>query len=145
MSDNLATDYAKRIARGFCDADDAAPFGYRDESDAEADTLTDVLDSADIPEDERDEYDADNLPDGWRVASAMDYVSDALDFRYIVDSDRTFRDAEICIAVGGPSAWINTQDATVVAYWGDKSTQSIPYAVRDALRDAMEELWDMGA
>jgi hypothetical protein len=75
----------------------------------------------------------------------MDYISDALDFRYIVDSDRTFRDAEICISLGGPTTWIYTEDATVNVWWDDRSTQSIPYAVRDALREAMEELWEMGA
>jgi hypothetical protein len=72
MSDNLARDYAQGIARGFRDADAGAPFGYRDESDTAADTLGDVLDTAGIPDAERDEYDADNLPDGWRAASAMD-------------------------------------------------------------------------
>lgn len=145
MTDNLATDYAKRIARGFYDAEEGAPFGYRHDDDRTADTLAEVLEAEEVPEDERDEYTADNLPDGWNVASPLDYVSDALDFRYVVSSDRSFVDAEICISLGGPTTWINTQDATVTVYWGDKATASIPYAVRDALREAMAELWESGS
>jgi hypothetical protein len=144
MSDNQATVYAKQIARSFWDADKGAPFGYRDESDTEADTLTEVLDTADIPEDERDEYDTDNLPDGWRIASGMDYVSDALDFEYVVSSDRSYKHANVCIGLGGPNVWISTEDATVTVYWGDRSTQAIPRAVAEALDDALGELWDMG-
>jgi hypothetical protein len=145
MTENLALDYARRIARGFYDADDSAPFGYRHEDGEEADTLKDVLKAAGVKKKDRDDYDADNLPEGWEIRSAYDYLDDALDFRYIVDSDRSFRDAEICIALGGPNVWISTEDATVTVYWGDKSTQAIPYAVRDALREAMEELWEMGS
>lgn len=144
MSDNLARDYAKSIARGFYDADAGAPFGYRDDADTAADTLGDVLEAAGIPDAERDDYDAENLPDGWRVASALDYVADALDIRYVVASDRTFRDGEVCISFGGPTAWISTDDAVVHVAWGGTATESIPYAVRDAIRDALEELWEMG-
>lgn len=144
-SDNLAADYAKRIARGFYDADSDAPFGYRDDSDTEFDTLADVLDDAEIEGDDRDDYDADNLPDGYRVASGMDYVSEALDFRFEVGSDRAYRSGSICIGLGGPNVWINLDDATVAVYWGGTAREAIPYAVRDLLDDALEELWEMGA
>jgi len=144
-TDNLAEDYAKQIARRFYDADPSAPFGYISDDGEEARTLSDVLAAAGIKKQHRNDYDADNLPEEWNVVSAMDYISDALDFRYIVDSDRTFRDAEICISLGGPTTWIYTEDATVNVWWGDKSTQSIPYYVRDALREAMAEMWEIGA
>lgn len=141
---DLATEYAQRIAKAFY-ADSSAPFGYRDEADAEADTLDEVLDAAEVPADEREDYDAFNLPDEWRVASAMDYLTDALDFRYIVDSDRTYRHGEICIGLGGPNVWITTEDATVSVYWGAQSKQGIPYAVAEQLDEALGELWEMGA
>jgi len=144
-TDNLAEDYAKQIARRFYDADPSAPFGYISDDGEEARTLSDVLTAAGIKKKHREDYDTDNLPEGWNVVSAMDYISDALDFRYIVDSDRTFRDAEICISLNGPATWIYTEDATVNVWWDSKGTQSIPFYVRDALREAMEELWEMGA
>lgn len=152
-TENLAADYAERISRGFYDADPDAPFGYRDDSDTEYEALSDVLDhyaeENDLTLDERaeldDEYDAENLPDGYRVVSAHDYLADALDFRYTIASDRTYHSGEICIALGGPTAWLNLEDATVEVYWGGKAVESIPYAVRDALGSALEELWEMGA
>lgn len=78
--------------------------------------------------------------------SAMDYLSDALDIQYIVSSDRTYRAARVCIAFGGPTAWVNTQTGQLeVSWWSEPVYRDLPRKFIAGLDDALEELWDMGA
>tara|TARA_R110002049_G_C8922835_1_gene543418 strand:- start:37 stop:381 length:345 start_codon:yes stop_codon:yes gene_type:complete len=53
--------------------------------------------------------------------NGLDYLSDALDFEWILNSDRTLKGARILVAFGGPNIWINTVTEQVEGYWwGDK-------------------------
>ena len=57
--------------------------------------------------------------------SAFDYLQDALDIQYIVDSKKEYIGARILVAFGGPNIWINTQSKQVEGYWWqDKYTAS---------------------
>jgi hypothetical protein len=78
--------------------------------------------------------------------TAMDYLSDVLDIQYIVSSEREYRAARVLVAFGGPNAWINTQTGSLeVAWYGPTVYENLPDAFVDALDDALEELWEMGA
>lgn len=78
--------------------------------------------------------------------SAMDYLADALDIQYIVDSDRKYRAARVLIAFGGPNAWINTLTSQLeVAWWSATEYRNLPSDFINGLDDALEELWGMGA
>ena len=47
----------------------------------------------------------------------FDYLSDALDFEWILNSDKTLKGARILVAFGGPNIWINTVTEEVEGYW----------------------------
>lgn len=78
--------------------------------------------------------------------TAMDYLSDVLDIQYVVTGDRQYLGARVCIAFGGPTAWINTRTSQLeVAWWSEPVYRDLPRAFVDGLDEALEELWDMGA
>ena len=78
--------------------------------------------------------------------TAMDYLSDVLDIQYVVTSDRQYKGARVCIAFGGPTAWINTLTSQLeVAWWSEPVYRDLPREFIDALDEALEELWEMGA
>ena len=117
-----ATDYADSIAREI-EANVAAghPFGISTEDEP-------ILDR-EIGEE----------------GTAMDYLSDVLDIHYVVTSDRQYRSARVCIAFGGPTAWINTRTGQLeVTWWSEPVYRNLPGDFIDGLDDALEELWEMG-
>ena len=78
--------------------------------------------------------------------TAMDYLSDVLDIQYVVTGDRQYRGARVCIAFGGPTAWINTMTSQLeVAWWSEPVYRDLPREFVNGLDEALGELWDMGA
>lgn len=72
--------------------------------------------------------------------SAFDYLQDALDIEYIVNSKREFLGARVLVAFGGPNIWINTHTNTVEgAWWSDRATATFDDNL--GLNDALEELY----
>lgn len=116
-------------------SDNGAPFGLIN-SDTE-EWSDDRADYADYLNNEETE---------WQEASAMDYLSDVLDIQYIVGSDRTYRAARVCVGIGGPNVWLNTQTSNLeVSWWSAPEYRDLPSDFVDGLDEALEELWDMGA
>jgi hypothetical protein len=91
-----------------------------------------------------------NPPEDWNEGrdvenegefSAFDYLQDALDIEYIVNSKRAFLGARILVAFGGPNIWVNTRTNTVEGYWwGDSATAGFTDTL--GLNDALEELYN---
>lgn len=76
---------------------------------------------------ERGEYETESE----EGCNAYDYLSNALDFRWIVQNDLTFIGARILVAFGGPNVWIDTDKKKVEGYWwGD-------YASADYSEDSL--------
>ena len=72
--------------------------------------------------------------------SAFDYLQDALDIEYIVNSKKEYLGARVLVAFGGPNIWINTRTKTVEGYWwGDSATASFQDNI--GLDEALEELF----
>lgn len=72
--------------------------------------------------------------------SAYDYLEDALDINWILNSDRSYKGARILVAFGGPNIWIDTTTNTVEGYWwGDK--YSARFDDQIGLDEALEELF----
>jgi hypothetical protein len=73
--------------------------------------------------------------------SAFDYLQDALDIEYIVNSKKEYLGARVLVAFGGPNIWINTRTKQVEgAWWGESFT--MPYHQDSiGLDEALEELW----
>ena len=55
------------------------------------------------------------------MMDGFDYISDALDFEFILSSDKTLIGARILVAFGGPNIWIDTTKQTVEGHWWDDS------------------------
>mgnify|MGYP005835333947 CR=1 FL=1 len=64
---------------------------------------------------ESGEYEANDDEDD--RCSGYDYLSDALDYEWILNSDKTLKGARILVAFGGPNIWINTVTKQVEGYW----------------------------
>lgn len=88
---------------------------------------------------ERGKYETESDED----CNAYDYLSDALDFRWIVQNDLTFIGARILVAFGGPNIWIDTDKKKVEGYWwGDYA--SADYSKDPlGLQECVEELYLM--
>lgn len=71
----------------------------------------------------------------------LEYLSDALDIEFIVNSEREVLGARILVAFGGPNIWINTRTKQVEGYWwSDKCVMSYDND-EIGLDDAIETIW----
>lgn len=137
---STAAEYAAHLqARIIAESESDAPFGYVNRYD---DNTADTLDE--IPDYDADEHDADNLPGDWERATGYDYVTGALDIRYVVDGGRDYRDAEICISLGGPNVWIHTATREAVVSWAFETARcTLPTSYVEALDAGASEVWDL--
>ena len=72
----------------------------------------------------------------------MDYLADALDIQYIVDSNKEYLGARVLVAFGGPNIWIDTLNNRVEgAWWSDKATVYYNHDLM-GIDDALRELWE---
>lgn len=73
--------------------------------------------------------------------SAFDYLQDALDIEYIVNSKGEYLGARVLVAFGGPNIWVNTRTNTVEGYWWSDKAEAHFIDSMD-LNGALEELWN---
>ena len=72
--------------------------------------------------------------------SAFDYLADALDIEYIVNSKGEYLGARVLVAFGGPNIWVNTRTGMVEgAWWSDRADAS--FTDNMGLDEALSELW----
>ena len=75
-----------------------------------------------------------------RTERASDWMEDVYDIRYIVDREKRYLGAELMVAGGGPTIWVNLDTKYVEGYWGgDKVTE--PFIDEIGLDDYMEEMY----
>ena len=53
-----------------------------------------------------------------RQETAGDWMENTYDIRYYVDREKQYLGAEIMVAGGGPTVWVNTYTGYVEGYWG---------------------------
>lgn len=71
----------------------------------------------------------------------LDYVNNALDIEYILDSDFTLIGARLFTALGGPTIWADTRDNEVVGHWGtEKVTRWLPSEISEEINDLLVEI-----
>ena len=62
------------------------------------------------------------------------------DIRYIVDREKRYYSAELLVAGGGPTIWVNLNTKEVEGYWGgDRVTE--PFIDNIGLDDYLEEMY----
>ena len=81
----------------------------------------------------------DDVIDG-EPMSAFDYLQDALDIEYIVNSKCEYLGARVLVAFGGPNIWVNTRTSTVEGAWW-RARAEASFADNIGLDDALSELW----
>ena len=65
----------------------------------------------------------DGNPEGKDSKTASAWMENTYDIRYLVDSQKRYLGAELLVAGGGPTIWVNTWTKEVEGYWGgDKVT-----------------------
>ena len=65
-----------------------------------------------------------------RTETASDWMEDVYDIRYIVDREKRYYSAELLVAGGGPTVWVNLNTMEVEGYWGGDRV-NVPF--RDSL------------
>ena len=75
-----------------------------------------------------------------RTETASDWMEDVYDIRYIVDREKRYYSAEMLVAGGGPTIWVNLNTMEVEGYWGgDRVT--VPFSDNLGLDDYCEEMY----
>ena len=75
-----------------------------------------------------------------RTETAADWMEGTYDIRYLVDREKRYLGAEIMVAGGGPTIWVDLWDQEVKGYWGgDRVT--VPFADNLGLNDYCEEMY----
>ena len=81
----------------------------------------------------------DNLEHG-EQASVASWMQDVYDIRYIVDREKRYMGAELMVAGGGPTVWVNVYTKEVEGFWGfDKVIE--PFIDNLGLDDYCEEMY----
>ena len=75
-----------------------------------------------------------------RTETASDWMEGVYDIRYIVDREKRYYSAELMVAGGGPTIWVNLNTKEVEGYWGsDRVTE--PFIDNIGLDDYLEDLY----
>ena len=101
------------------------------------DTLKDYVSS--IARSLSNGFDGELNADGEQL-NAFNYLQDALDIEYIVNSKGECLGGRILVAFGGPNIWIDTRRGVVDGYWWGEQAH-VAFDDGLGLEDALEELW----
>lgn len=82
--------------------------------------------------------DEDNMP-----LNYFDWLNDALDIEYTLDSNRELIGARIYVTLGGPTVWIDTRHNEIVCRWGcDKVERWLPSEISYEINGMLRECWE---
>ena len=72
--------------------------------------------------------------------SASEFMDSTYDIRYIVDREKRYMAAELLVAGGGPTIWVNLNTGYVEGYWGGDKVEH-PFTDNLGLDDYCEEMY----
>ena len=72
--------------------------------------------------------------------SASEFMDSTYDIRYIVDREKRYMAAELLVAGGGPTIWVNLNTGYVEGYWGGDKVEH-PFTANLGLDDYCEEMY----
>ena len=72
--------------------------------------------------------------------TASSWMEDVYDIRYIVDREKRYMGAELLVAGGGPTIWVDTFRDQVKGWWGSDKV-IVSYADNLGLDDYCEEMY----
>ena len=79
-------------------------------------------------------------PEGKDSKTASAWMEDVYDIRYIVDREKRYLGAELMVAGGGPTIWVNLDTKYVEGYWGGARVTE-PVTANLGLDDYCEEMY----
>lgn len=134
MSHTSALDYANSIAAQIAERTNAGyPFGVE-----HRETYQEFTDMDEALEEFPNAAESD-----FSEASPSAYLEGVLDIQYLVSSDKSYRAARVCIALGGPTAWINTHTRQVeAAWWSETVYADLPASFCEQLDEWLEEYYE---
>ena len=74
------------------------------------------------------------------ILEAGRFMEDVYDIRYIVDREKRYLGAELMVAGGGPTIWVNLNTMEVEGYWGGDRV-NVPFSDNLGLDDYCEEMY----
>ena len=94
----------------------------------------------DIAQDITDAKQQDYIDQPRKEITASEWMEHVYDIRYIVDREKRYMGAELMVAGGGPTIWVNLYTKEVEGYWG---TDRVQWAFQDnlGLDEYCEELY----
>ena len=78
-------------------------------------------------------------PDGKDSKTASAWMEGTYDIRYHVDREKRYLAAELLVAGGGPTIWVDLWDKEVKGYWGSDRV-TVPFCDTLNLDDYCEEM-----
>ena len=94
----------------------------------------------DIAQDITDARQQDYVDQPRKDITASDWMEGTYDIRYLVDREKRYLGAEILVAGGGPTIWVDTWRDQVKGWWGGDKV-IVPYADNLGLNDYCEEMY----
>ena len=71
---------------------------------------------------------------------ASEWMEDVYDIRYIVDREKRYYSAELLVAGGGPTIWVNLNTGYVEGFWGRDKVEE-PFTDNLGLDDYCEDMY----
>ena len=75
-----------------------------------------------------------------RTETASDWMEGVYDIRYIVDREKRYYSAELLVAGGGPTIWVNLNTGYVEGFWGGDKVEQ-PFTDNLGLDDYLEDMY----
>ena len=93
---------------------------------------------------EIEEYAAGKMvDDDGNELGLYDYLVDALDYEFTIDSLKKYKAAKIWVTLGGPNVWIDTKERAVKLAWGtDREEYPLTYDICDEINEIMQEIYE---
>ena len=77
--------------------------------------------------------------------SVCEWLEGALDIRYTVNADMSYCAGRVTVTIGGPNIYVDTlHNAVMLYWWSDRAEYPLAGTARDALDEALQELYECG-
>ena len=84
------------------------------------------------------------INEGEEEVSLYDYVTNALDYEVVLNSQKTVKAVRLYVTLGGPTCWIDTEEHAVICHWGtDQAECSIDWDLCDELEEIIAEYMEL--
>ena len=94
----------------------------------------------DIAKDITDAKQQDYIDQPRKEITASEWMEGVYDIRYIVDREKRYYSAELMVAGGGPTIWVNLNTKEVEGYWGCDRVNE-PFIDNIGLDDYCQEMY----